>query len=100
MTHPLPLADVEAATRRFIEDLAPARAHRVEAKVAGASGMPVLCAVEAGLAEALPERAAQELVWLTGAPADGVHRLTLCAWGDGNELLAQAAHEFAPGSAP
>jgi hypothetical protein len=89
-----PLKEIAAATRRFVLSLAPNRPRRVEASVASPAGMPLLCAVEAALAEALPARAAQELVWLTAGQEEGVHKLRLLAYGPGNELLAEAAHEF------
>lgn len=89
-----PLNEIAAATRSFVRSLAPQRPRRVEASIASAAGMPLLCAVEAVLAEALPARAAQELVWLTVGPAQGVHRLRLLAYGPGDRLLAEAAHEF------
>lgn len=93
MSNP-PLNEIAAATRRFVASLAPDRPRRVEASIASAAGMPLLCAVEAALAESLPGRAAQELVWLTVGPGEGVHRLRLLAYGPGDQLLAEAAHEF------
>jgi fumarate hydratase class II len=95
MSHKPPLEEIAAATRRFVRSLAPQRPHRVEATVASTAGMPVLCAVEAALAESLPARAGQELVWLTSGPSAGVHRIRLLAYGPGDKLLAEAAHEFA-----
>lgn len=92
MSNSAPVQSVAEATRSFLQRLkAPAR---VEVKVASGQGMPLLCAVEAALAGALPRSAAQELVWLSGAPA-GAHQLRLQAFGPGNELLAEAVHEFA-----
>lgn len=93
MSNPL-LNEIAAATRRFVTSLAPDRPRRVEASIASAAGMPLLCAVEAALAESLPSWAAQELVWLTAGPEQGVHRLRLLAYGPGDQLLAEAAHEF------
>jgi hypothetical protein len=89
-----PLNEAAQATRSFLSSLASHRPERVEAKVASAAGMPLLCAVEAALAEALPAKTTQELMWLAGAPEGGVHRLWLLAYGAGNELLAKSAHEF------
>ncbi|MDX9996353.1 MAG: hypothetical protein WCY15_12415 [Phenylobacterium sp.] len=94
MSHNPPLEEIAQATRAFVRALAPERPRRVEAAVAGPAGMPLLCAVEQALAEALPGKAAQELVWLTSDPANGVHRLRLLAYGPGDKLLAEAAHEF------
>lgn len=93
MSNAPPLNEIAAATRDFIKNLAAQPPRRVEATVASAAGMKLLCAVEAALAEALPVRAAQELVWLTGSE-QGVHRLRLLAYGPGDKLLAEAAHEF------
>lgn len=87
------LESVAAATLSFVQRLSsPAR---VEVKVASGEGMPLLCAVEAALAGVLPSSAAQELVWLSGAPAAGAHQLRLQAFGAGNELLAEAVHDYA-----
>jgi hypothetical protein len=94
MSQPPPVNEIAAATLKFVRGLAPQRPRRVEASVASAAGMPLLCAVEAALTEALPARAAQELVWLTVGPDQGVHRLRLLAYGPGDKLLAEAAHEF------
>src|SRR3974390_905420 len=89
----LPLQSVSAATRRFVAQLkAPCR---VEARVASQDGVPLLCAVEAALAAALARPAAQELVWLSGAPKPGLHVLRLQAFGPDNALLGEATHEFA-----
>jgi len=97
MSHPhaLPLKSVAAATDSFLADLSPKAACRVEAKVASCDGMPLLCAVEAVLGEALPKRVTQELVWLSGTPRTGAHVLQLQAFGPHNVLLAEARHEFA-----
>lgn len=93
---PLPLQSVAAATGRFVAEV-PARApFRLEAKVSSPDGVPLLCAIEAALAEALQRPAKQELVWLNGAPAAGVHVLQLRAFGPDNVLLAEARHEFGP----
>ena len=51
-------------------------------------------AQQAVLGEALPKPVTQELVWLSGAPKSGVHRLRLQAFGPHNTLLAEATHEF------
>ena len=64
MSHNPPLEEIAQATRAFVRALAPERPRRVEAAVAGPAGMPLLCAVERALAEALPGKAAQELVQL------------------------------------
>ena len=90
----LPLASVAAATDSFLADLRAAAPCRVEAKVASYDGMPLLCAVEAVLGDALPKRVTQELVWLSGAPKAGAHVLQLQAFGPHNVLLAEARHEF------
>jgi hypothetical protein len=95
----MPTADTSdaaaAATRRFLSTLPPSRLARVAAAVASADGMGVLCAVEAVLREALPAGAGRELVWLMAGSTAGVHRLQLTAYAGDNDLLAQAAHEFA-----
>jgi hypothetical protein len=91
----LPLRSVSAATRTFIAGLTPQAPCRVEAKVCSADGLPLLCAVEAVLAAALARPTAQELVWLSQAPAPSAHVLHLRAFGPQNELLAEAWHEFA-----
>jgi hypothetical protein len=89
-----PSEEIALFTRDFIQGLAPSRPSRVQARVAGPDGMVVLCAVETALAESLPARPAQELVWLSGAaPACG-HRLSLSAYGSRGELLAEVAHEL------
>ena len=69
-------------------------AEGIEAKVASCDGMPLLCAVETVLGDALPKRVTQELVWLSGAPKAGAHVLQLQAFGPHNVLLAEARHEF------
>jgi hypothetical protein len=51
--------------------------------------------VEAVLREALPAGANRELVWLMAGPEAGVHRLQLTAYAGDNDLLGEAAHEFA-----
>ncbi|MFC3079701.1 hypothetical protein ACFODL_16490 [Phenylobacterium terrae] len=94
MSQSPPLKEIAAATQRFVRSLSPHRPQRVEASVASTAGMPLLCAVEAALTEALPSRAAQELVWLTAGAEQGVHKLRLLAYGPGDQLLAEAAHEF------
>ena len=92
MSQPLPLQSVSAATLSFVAELeAPCR---VEAKVASADGVPLLCAVEAALAKTLLAPATQELVWLSGAPRPGLHVLRLQAFGPDNKLLGEAVHEF------
>jgi len=90
----LPLQSVAAATDSFVADLRAKSPCRVEAKVASCDGMPLLCAVEAVLGEALPKLVTQELVWLSGAPKAGGHMLQLQAFGPHNVLLAEATHEF------
>jgi hypothetical protein len=84
-----------AATRRFLAALPPTPLARVAAAVASPDGMGVLCAVEAVLREALPAGAGRELVWLMAGPEAGVHRLQLTAYAGDNDLLGEAAHEFA-----
>jgi hypothetical protein len=73
----------------------PCAPFRLEAKVSSADGMPLLCAIETALREALARPATQELVWLNGAPSSGAHVLQLRAFGPDNALLAEARHEFA-----
>ena len=80
-------------TASFVSGIRPAAPSRLEAKVSSREGMPLLCAVEAALAGALP-RSAQELVWLSGAPPAGRHVLRLRAFGPANELLAEIEHEL------
>jgi hypothetical protein len=89
-----PLQSVTEATRAFVSRALPNLPTRVEAKISSREGMPLLCAVEAALAQTLPRQTAQELVWLSGAPSAGAHLLRLQAFGPGNELLAEAVHEF------
>lgn len=92
MSKSLPLQSVSAATRNFVARLeAPCR---VEAKVASPDGMPLLCAVEAALGQALARPTTQELVWLSGSPQPGRHVLRLQAFGPDNALLGEAVHEF------
>lgn len=94
MSQYLPLKSVAAAAGSFVADLAAKSPCRVEAKVSSHDGMPLLCAVEAVLGEALARPTAQELVWLSHAPKAGAHVLQLQAFGPDNELLAEAIHEF------
>ena len=63
----------------------------MEAKVCSADGLPLLCAVEAVLGAL---GAAQELVWLSQAPAPSAHVLQLRAFGPQNQLLSEVRHEF------
>jgi hypothetical protein len=91
---PLPLQSVVDATCAFVAGVRANLPCRLEAKVSSPQGMPLLCAVEAALAQSLPRPAAQELVWLSGAPRAGAHVLQLQPFGPGNELLAEAVHEF------
>jgi hypothetical protein len=88
------LEAVATATSDFAHRVAPHRPDRVEAQIASADGMPLLCAVEAALANCLPARPVQELVWLTAGPARGVHRLRLVAYISESGTLAEADHEF------
>lgn len=83
------------ATRSFVASVPADTRCRLEVKVSSREGMLLLCAVEAALAGTLPGRSGQELVWLSGAPAPGAHRLRLQAFGPDNALLAEALHEFA-----
>ena len=92
---PLPLKSVAVATGRFVADAPAGSLFRLEAKVSSADGMPLLCAIEAALAQALAKPVTQELVWLNEAPASGAHVLQLRAFGPDNTLLAEALHEFA-----
>jgi hypothetical protein len=89
----LPLNSVVAATGRFVAGVS--APFRLEAKVSSADGMPLLCAIEAALGQALKRPATQELVWLNERPAPGAHVLQLKAFGPDNRLLAEARHEFA-----
>ncbi|MDE2486047.1 MAG: hypothetical protein KGO51_01500 [Alphaproteobacteria bacterium] len=90
------LTEAAAATRRFLDDLKPWRPARLEVKVSSPDGMPLLCAVEAVLEEKPLAWDNRELVWLAATAEGDVHRLQLMAYAaGGNELLAQAAHEFA-----
>lgn len=88
----LNLTAAEAA-RAFAAALPDRSTQRVEAKISGPDGMPLLCAIEAALTEALPGRATHELVW-TAIDA-GVQRLRLRAFGDAGEVLAEAEHILA-----
>ncbi|HEY4030594.1 MAG TPA: hypothetical protein VGM25_09645 [Caulobacteraceae bacterium] len=94
MSQSLPLKSFAAATGRFVADLAARSPFRLEAKVSSPDGMPLLCAIEAALGQALARPDTQELVWLNGAPASGAHVLQLKAFGPDNALLAEARHEF------
>ena len=84
-----------AATLDFLGDVLARSPSRIEANVCGGDGMPLLCAVEAVLASALPSEVAQELVWLGGGGRSGAQQLRLLAFGPGNRLLAEAVHDFA-----
>ena len=95
MSLSLPLRSVADATDSFVAGVLARGPLRLEAKVSSADGMPLLCAVEAALGEALPRPVTQELVWLNDAPASGAHVLQLRAFGPDNALLAEARHEFA-----
>jgi hypothetical protein len=95
VSQPLPLECVTAATGRFVAELRAAALFRLEAKVSSPDGMPLLCAIEAALGEALAKPVTQELVWLNGAPTPGAHVLHLRAFGPEGVLLAEARHEFA-----
>jgi hypothetical protein len=89
-----PLQSAADATRSFVASVPPDTRCRLEVKVSSREGMLLLCAVEAALAEVGPKSSAQELVWLSGAPAPGAHVLRLQAFGPDNALLAEAVHEF------
>jgi hypothetical protein len=91
----LPLKSVAAVTGRFVADVRARAPFRLEAKVSSLDGMPLLCAIEAALGQALQRQVTQELVWLNGAPESGAHVLQLRAFGPDNALLAEARHEFA-----
>jgi hypothetical protein len=67
---------------------------RLEAKVSSLDGMPLLCAIEAAIGQALAKPVTQELVWLNGAPVSGAHVVHLRAYGPDNVLLAEARHEY------
>ena len=95
MSESLPLRSVAEATDSFVADVLVKALVRLEAKVSSADGMPLLCAVEAALGQGLQRPVTQELIWLNGAPASGVHVLQLKAFGPDNILLAEARHEFA-----
>ena len=94
MSQSLPLPSVADVTERFVAAVRAKGPRRIEAKVSSCDGMPLLCAVEAILGTVLPRATAQELVWLSGAPAPGAHVLQLQAFGADNQLLAEALHEF------
>jgi hypothetical protein len=89
------LQAVTLVTLRFAAGAGLGAATRFEAKVSSCDGLPMLCAVEAALSDGGLRPAAQELVWLSGAPRPGAHRLRLQAFGRDNTLLAEATHEFA-----
>ena len=91
----LPLEPVAAATGRFVAEVRARAPFRLEAKVSSSDGLPLLCAIEAALGQALARPVTQELVWLNGAPTSGAHVLQLRAFGPDNTLLAEAHHEFA-----
>jgi hypothetical protein len=90
----LPLKSVAAVTGRFVAEVRARTPFRLEAKVSSPDGMPLLCAIEAALGQALQRPATQELVWLNGAPVSGAHVVHLRAYGPDNVLLAEARHEF------
>jgi len=93
---PTPLLPPAAeATDLFLSKVLSLAPTRLEAKVASADGMPLLCAVEAVLARRLSRATAQELVWLNGPPGEAPHVLRLQAFGADGALLAQAEHQFA-----
>jgi hypothetical protein len=94
MSQPLPLQQVSALTRAFLAAVLAKAPCRLEAKVASQDGMPLLCAVEAVLGAALPSATAQEMVWLSRAPAPGRHVLRLLAYAPDNVLLGEAVHEL------
>ncbi len=94
MSQYLPLKSVAAATGDFVDGVKAKGPVRLEAKVSSADGKQLLYAVEAVLARSLPRSTAQELVWLNGAPAAGLHVLQLQAFGPDNAHLAEARHEF------
>jgi hypothetical protein len=95
MSQSLPVQSVADATDSFVAEVLARAPVRLEAKVSSADGVPLLCVVEAVLGRSLSRATAQELVWLNGAPAPGVHRLQLQAFGPANALLAEVCHEFA-----
>lgn len=92
---PLPLGPVAAAAGRFVAEVPARLPFRLEAKVSSPDGMPLLCAIEAALGQALQRPEKQELVWLNEAATPGAHVLQLRAFGPDNTLLAEARHEFA-----
>ena len=93
MSQSPPERSAAEATLSFLAG-GPCVPHRLLAEVLSREGMPLLCAVEAALARALPRPAAQELVWLSGAPDQGAHLLRLKAFGPEGELVAEAEHAF------
>jgi hypothetical protein len=86
---------VREATLDFVSGVPDAALVRLEARVSSHEGMPLLCSVEAALAQSLPRSATQELVWLRDLPPSGLSVLRLQAFGANRELLAEAVHEFA-----
>ncbi len=86
---------VRQATLDFVSGVLAAGPARLEARVSSREGMPLLCSVEAALAQSLPRSAAQELVWLKDLPPSGLDVLRLQAFGADRRLLAEAVHEFA-----
>lgn len=95
MSQSLPLKSVADATDRFVAGVLARAPLRLEVQVSSADGMPLLCAVEAALGQALQSPVAHELVWLNGTLVSGAHVLQLKAFGPDNALLAEARHEFA-----
>jgi hypothetical protein len=95
MSHSAKDHAVRAATLNFVAGVLAAAPARLEARVSSHEGMPLLCSVEAALAQSLPRSAAQELVWLKDLPPSGLSVLRLQAFGANRELLAEAVHEFA-----
>jgi hypothetical protein len=89
----VPHHPVFATTLDFLGGLA-AKPSRLEARIAAQEGMPLLCLVEAALAQGLETAADRELVWLSGAPPAGRNVLSLRALGADRALLAELTHEF------
>ena len=94
MSQPQSPPTVAEVTARFVAAIRAKAPRRVEAKVSGRDGMPLLCAVEATLGTVLPRATAQELVWLSGTAKPGAQVLQLQAFGADNQLLAEIRHEF------
>jgi len=94
MSRSLPLQCVSALTKDFVAEVIAKAPSRVEAKVSSRDGMPLLCAVEAVLGEALSRTARQELVWLGGASEPGRHVLELRAFQLDNGLISEAVHRL------